>query len=211
MHNPERSIAKQGSIPGRIGNLLFQFWHGYSKEDSDQFAYWRSVDELLKVDGKAVDRDWIHARESQLNAQFAGKVASSQREILAYGRARLEDYCRHQGVLDDGRVVTRVPAYGTSRDELARIGILADNFSREYIHESSGQDYTVILPAGWSMRPVYEPADGEEFQLDTSNCERFAAIYDQTENQVVSIFYNAKPFPYDDGFRSGSRVLGASA
>ena len=212
MNNIERKVSRPSSVAGHIGNVLFRFWHGYTKQESEQFAYWQSIDQLLKIDGKLSDKDWIKAREAELNTPPLGRsiVRSVQPDqaVLAYGRARLEDYCRHQGVLDDGRVVTRVPAHGTDREELAQLGIVADNLVRENVHESSGDDITVILPQGWSMRPAYNPIAGEEFSLGTLNGERVAGVFDQADTQAISIFYNAKPFPYEDSFRSYTHTWG---
>ena len=207
MHNPEQSITKRPSTAGRIGDLLFKFWHGYSIQEGQQFAYWQSVGELLNIDGKVADTDWMKSRQAELSSLPITDAGFTEQLVKAYGRAHLEDYCRHQGVLEDGRVVTHVPAYGTTRDELAHIGILADNFKRENIHESSDQNFTVILPTGWTMRPDYDPAEGEEFMLDTANCERSAAVFDEANNRTVAIFYNAKPRPFADDFRSFTRVL----
>ena len=188
------------------GDMFYKFWHGYTKNEGKQFDFWAETSQLIKIDGLAHDRDWIKKRESQLNKLGNNKESASSVSIWAYGRARLEDYCRHQGKLEDGRVVARVPVYGTSREQLAKAGILADTFIHENPTETSGQNFTVILPHGWTLRPEQtQPEDGDMSTLQLAD-QRWAGVYDQNDSKVVSVFYSSKPYDSYDNFRSLTRV-----
>jgi hypothetical protein len=206
MNSPEHSSYRRDMIGNRISGMLFKFWHGYSIEENEQFKFWSSMIELLKVDGKVSDREWIIRREAELNSISTEISLSSGQDILAYGRARLEDYCRHQGVLPDGRVVTHIPAYLADREKLAGLGVLADNFARENIQESSDENLVVILPKDWSMRPADTSPDSIGKAIDPLRNERWAGVYNETDDLVINIFYNCKPFPYGDDFRSHTLI-----
>lgn len=207
MNSPEASKSKRDIIASYIADAHFKFWHGYTREDSRQFAFWSSMDELLRIDGTLRDIQWIKAREHELITTRTPERSEADASILAYGRARLEDYCRHQGTLADGRVVTRIPAYLADKEQLAQRGILYDNFIREDLHESSDDNLTVILPTGWTMHPADAAADASENPPDPLGNERWAGVYDETDAMVVKIFYNCKPYFSGDDFRSHSKVV----
>lgn len=209
MKSGERKIGRtklMNTAANYASGLFYKYWHGYSKDEGKQLDFWSKTSELLGKGGEVHDRYWIKVRESELIDLDSGEASASLISIWAYGRARLEDYCRHQGTLEDGRVVARVPVCGTSRQKLAEVGILADTFMHEYPTETSGQNFTVILPKGWALRPVQtmtEEADTSTFQLAD---QQWAGVYDQNDTKVVSIFYSSRPYDSYDNFRSHTRV-----
>lgn len=160
---------------------------------------------LLKVEGKAYNPNWIKLREAELNAMPSTTASDSEKWIKAYGRARLEEFCRHQAMMPDGRIVTRLPVCGTDQDKLADLGILADSYVHENRSESSGNNYTVILPEGWTMRPTDILEGDGQTPVDPLRNELWASVYNEADSRVIDVFYNSKP--YGEGFRSRTRIL----
>jgi hypothetical protein len=184
--------------------MAFKSWHGYTRETAEQYMYWQSVSALLRIDGAISDLNWIATREAELSEQVTADDPAGA-YIWRYGRARLEDYCRHQGKFPDGRSAVMLPVYGLENNELlSSLGIEVDNYTHDNVRYDSGDNYIAVLPTSWTFRPSVEAADAE--LANTPNSERWAAVYDQDGKSRVSVYYCHKPFGFDDGFRSRAYV-----
>jgi hypothetical protein len=185
------------SVFQRIGDAVIRLYSGYTREGIDEGVFWMDAHKYLAIDGKFADGEWIKTREAELLKE-SGKPFPDQRRKV-YARARLEDYCRHQGVMEDGRMVARVPVFGTSRAQLAELGILADNFKKEKPREDDNQNFTVILPQDWSYGPVPNNP--------TLQNERGAIIRDGEGIEQAHVFYEHRLGELGDGgFRSFTRI-----
>lgn len=186
------------SIWSRIGDVAVWLYTGYTRKEVDEGVSWMNAYKYLMVDGEFADPKWVKNREAELFAESGEPFPSQKRKV--YTRARLEDYCRHQGVMPDGRVVAQLPTFGTSREELAKVGILADNFKREERpQEDTDQNFVVILPKDWTYGPI--PTD------PTLQNERWAWIRDGSGEVQAHVLYEHRPYELGpDGFRSFTRI-----
>jgi len=172
--------GERRKIRSRIGDALVWFCTGYTRAGVDEGVFWMDTYKYLAIDGEFADNKWIKAREAALLAESGEPFPDQKRK--AYSRARLEDFCRHQGVMPDGRVVARLPIFGTDREQLAGLGILADNFERNTKpREDRDENFTVILPEGWSF---------DTFNTDPMlQNERWAGVFDASGKTVAHVLY----------------------
>lgn len=195
----QKGSGENRTFRSRVGDALIWFCTGYTRAGVDEGVSWMKTYDYLGLDDESENRKWIKKREAELLAESGDPFPDQQRKV--YTRARLENFCRRQGVMPDGRIVAQVPTFGTSREELAEVGILADNFNRnERPRENREQNLTVILPKEWTYGPV--PAD------PVLQNERWALIRDEAgEARAWVLYEHRSPEVSDGGFRSFTRIV----
>jgi hypothetical protein len=201
---PQRERGVVRSLGSVIVDMCYRYAHGRSRAEQTKLNHWIAIHDALRIDGMMSDQTWIDRRELELS-RSRGLPPLLGFDPDSYARARLEDYCRHQTVLSDGRVATRIPACGVERADLMKLGIEVDVFEHEQIRQDNDANFTIVLPLDWTFGPEYQgdAVSPIEPLADT----RRAGVFDESGRMAVGVYYSRKPYSgTDGGFTSYSTI-----